>query len=257
MGPVYPVHAFVREGICAEMVQRLQKLISAAGVASRRAAETMIGEGRVTVNGETASIGMSADPEADVICVDGEPISVSARRRYIVLNKPRGYVTTLRDDRGRPTVAELAADAGARLFPVGRLDMDSEGLLILTDDGAAANALMHPRQKVDKLYTVFVQGGDVRASIASMRRMRELDGEPIESPEVTLIELRGQHAELHVTIHEGKNRQIRRMCRACGLGVNRLVRIAEGPILLGELPAGKWRYMTKEEIDFLHQIVRN
>ncbi len=239
------------------MNQRLQKLISAAGIASRRAAEEMIAQGRVTVNGAVASVGMSADPDADDIRVDGEPISIASRRRYIVLHKPKGYVTTMKDDRGRPTVAELTADAGTRLYPVGRLDMDSEGLVILTDDGAAANALMHPRHEVDKLYTVFVQGADIKASVAAMRRMDSLDGEAIAPPSVILIELRGQGAELQVTIHEGKNRQIRRMCKACGLNVSRLIRVAEGPILLGDLPAGKWRIMTKDEISFLQNVAEN
>lgn len=239
------------------MRQRLQKIISAAGIASRRAAERLILEGRVTVNGEAASLGMSADPDTDIVCVDGEPIAISARRHYIVLHKPKGYVTTLKDERGRPTVAELIQDAGARLYPVGRLDMDSEGLLILTDDGDAANALMHPRHAVDKVYTVFVQGADVKSSIRVLEGMTELEGEPIARPKVTLIELKGQWAELQVTIHEGKNRQIRRMCAFCGLRVMRLIRIAEGAVLLGELPAGKWRKMTKEEISFLQEIAEN
>ncbi len=233
------------------MTERLQKILSAAGVASRRASEQYILDGRVTVNGSAATLGMSADPETDDIRVDGEAITVSRRRRYILLHKPRGFVTTMKDDRGRPTVADLTRDAGGRLYPVGRLDMDSEGLLILTDDGAAANALMHPRHEVDKVYTVFVQGPDVKASVKAMQQMEELEGESIRRPGVMLIELRGQQAELQITIHEGKNRQIRRMCAAVGLGVSRLIRIAEGPIHLGELPVGKWRSMTKEEIAFL------
>lgn len=233
------------------MRERLQKLISAGGLASRRAAEDMIREGRVTVNGETASLGMSADPEADTILVDGKPLRLPSRRTYIVLNKPRGYVTTLRDDRGRPTVAELVTGAGGRLYPVGRLDMDSEGLLILTDDGEAANALMHPSHQVDKLYTVFVQGKDVPGSVAKLRTMNMLDGEPISPARVTMIERKGDGAEIQITIHEGKNRQIRRMCKAVGLHVSRLIRVAEGPVLLGELPPGKWRRMTADEISFL------
>lgn len=236
------------------MTQRLQKLISAAGIASRRAAEDMIREGRVTVNGAVAAVGMSADPDMDEVCVDGSPLVIAARRRYIILNKPRGYVTTLRDERGRPTVAELIQDAGTRLYPVGRLDMDSEGLLILTDDGAAANALMHPRHEVDKVYTVFVQGENIKDSVRRMQKMEDLDGEPIRPAQVSLLELKGQGAELQVTIHEGKNRQIRRMCSACGMAVRRLIRLAEGPILLGDLPAGKWRNMSKDEIHFLQEI---
>lgn len=237
------------------MIQRLQKIISAAGIASRRASETMIAEGRVTVNGKTATVGMSADPDVDTILVDGEPISISARRRYIILNKPRGYVTTLKDEFDRPTVAELVADAGGRLYPVGRLDMDSEGLLIMTDDGELANALMHPSHEVNKLYTVFVQGQDIKASVKALQAMDNLEGEPIAKPQVMLIELKGTGAELQITIHEGKNRQIRRMCKACGLGVSRLIRIAEGPVILGDLPLGKWRNMTRDEISFLQKLI--
>ena len=236
------------------MMQRLQKLISAAGIASRRAAEDMILSGRITLNGETATLGMSADPDTDEVLVDGEPLTISRRRRYIVLHKPRGYVTTMKDDRDRPTVAELTKNAGGRLYPVGRLDMDSEGLLIMTDDGAVANALMHPRHRVNKVYTVFVQGQNIKASIQQLKKMNSLDGEPVSPPEVMLIELKGTGAELQITIHEGKNRQIRRMCKAAGLSVKRLIRIAEGPILLGELPQGQWRPMTKEEISFLQEI---
>lgn len=236
------------------MMQRLQKLISAAGIASRRAAEAMILAGRVTVNGVTATLGMSADPDEDLVKVDGEPLTISRHRRYIILHKPRGYVTTMKDDRDRPTVAELTENAGGRLYPIGRLDMDSEGLLIMTDDGAAANALMHPRHQVNKVYTVLVQGQDIKASIRKLEKMDSLEGEPISPPGVMLIELKGTGAELQITIHEGKNRQIRRMCKAAGLSVKRLIRIAEGPILLGDLPQGQWRSMTKEEISFLQEI---
>lgn len=238
------------------MTERLQKLISAAGIASRRAAEKLIEEGRVTVNGEIAAVGMSADPVRDDIRVDGKPVTIAARRRYIVLHKPKGCVTTMKDERGRPTVAELTRDAGGRLYPVGRLDMDSEGLVILTDDGAAANALMHPSHETDKVYSVFVQGMDIKAAVAQLRRMTELEGEPIRPPQVTIIELKGTGAELQIVIHEGKNRQIRRMCAACGLHVSRLIRTAEGAILLGELPQGKWRPMTRDEISYLQKLAK-
>ena len=236
------------------MKQRLQKLLSAAGVASRRAAEEMITAGRVTVNGVKAELGQSADPDTDTVALDGQALHFPARRRYIVLNKPKGYVTTMKDDRGRPTVADLVSDAGGRLYPVGRLDMDSEGLLILTDDGETANALMHPSHQVDKVYTVFVQGEDIPGAIGRLRAMDRLEGEPIARPGVTLIERKGTGAELQVIIHEGKNRQIRRMCAACGLHVSRLIRIAEGPVTLGSLPVGKWRSMTADEISYLQNI---
>lgn len=238
------------------MTQRLQKLISAAGLASRRSAEALITAGRVTVNGRIAGLGESADPAVDDVRLDGEPVRPAAGRRYIVLHKPRGYVTTLQDDRGRPTVAELVADVGRRLYPAGRLDMDSEGLLILTDDGAAANALMHPSHQVDKVYTVFVQGSDIPGALKKLRAMDRLEGEPIAPAQVTLLERKGDGAELQMIIHEGKNRQIRRMCAACSLAVRRLIRVAEGPVTLGSLPAGKWRSMTAEEISYLHNLVR-
>ena len=236
------------------MKERLQKILSSAGVASRREAEKWIAAGRVTVNGDTAVIGMSADPDVDDIRVDRERISKIRKKRYIVLHKPRGVLTTMKDEKGRPTVAEFVEGVGTRVYPVGRLDMDSEGLLILTNDGDAANAVMHPGCEVDKVYTVFVQGQDIRNSVRQLGSMKALDGEPIAPPRVSMIELKGQWAELQVTIHEGKNRQIRRMCDACGMKVVRLIRIAEGPVHLGELPPGKWRDMTRDEIRSLHEI---
>lgn len=225
------------------MAERLQKLISAAGLASRRAAEAMILEGRVTVNGETATLGQSADPETDAVCVDGRPLRCGAARTYLMLHKPRGYVTTLSDERGRPTVAALVQDAGRRVYPVGRLDMDSEGLLLMTDDGAFANALTHPSHEIDKVYRTVVSG-DIAAALPLLRAMTELDGEPIHAPRVEPA----ADGALLITIHEGKNRQVRRMCAAAGLRVLRLIRVAEGPLRLGELPAGKWRYLTEDEV---------
>jgi pseudouridine synthase len=236
------------------MKQRLQKLISTAGLASRRAAEEMIQTGRVTVNGLPATLGMSADPDLDEVRVDTKPLRLPKTYHYIMLHKPRGTVTTLSDDRGRPTVADLTKDAGGRLYPVGRLDMDSEGLLILTDDGAVANALMHPSHEVDKVYTVFVRGSDIKESVQKLNAMRVLEGEPIAPPKAVLVELDGAQAEITITIHEGKNRQVRRMCAQCDLEVRRLIRVAEGALTLGNLPNGKWRSLTKEEIAFLHKI---
>ena len=158
------------------MQQRLQKCISEAGVASRRAAETMISAGRVTVNGQIAQLGAQADPETDVICIDGRPLPARAPKRYIMLNKPRGYVTTMHDERGRKTVADLVASAGERLYPVGRLDLDSEGLLILTNDGEIANCLMHPSHEIPKTYEVDVEGGNLAAAAETMHAVTELEG---------------------------------------------------------------------------------
>lgn len=168
------------------MQQRLQKCISEAGVASRRAAETMICAGRVTVNGCVAQLGAQADPETDVICIDGRPLPSKAPKRYIMLNKPRGYVTTLHDERGRKTVADLVASLGERLYPVGRLDLDSEGLLILTNDGEIANCLMHPSHEITKTYEVDVAGGDLAAAAEVMHAVTELEGYRVRPAEVTV-----------------------------------------------------------------------
>lgn len=234
------------------MKERLQKLISSAGLASRRAAEELIKQGRVEVNGETASLGMSADPELDDIRVNGKRLRISGTRVYIMLNKPRGYVTTLSDEKGRKTVAELVKGAGRRLYPVGRLDLNSEGLLIMTDGGEAANALMHPSHEVGKTYRVTVSGREPEAAVRELEALREVEGEPIRPAQVSLAGETGEGKYmLDVTIHEGRNRQVRKMCAAAGLEVRRLVRIAEGELSLGGLQTGKWRHLTSEELDWL------
>lgn len=226
------------------MAERLQKLISAAGIASRRAAEKMIEDGRVSVNGVRAVRGQSADPTLDEILVDGRPIcTLPAEKTYIMLNKPRGYVTTLSDEKGRPTVAELVRDAGKRLYPVGRLDMDSDGLLLLTDDGDFANAMMHPSGEVNKTYRTVVRG-DISAALPVLRTSMEIDGYRIRPAEVHIA----GDSTLDITIHEGRNRQVRKMCAAAGLTVLRLTRIAEGELTLGDLAPGTWRYLTENEI---------
>ena len=212
------------------MEERLQKLLSAAGVCSRRTAETYLTAGRVTVNGQTARLGQRADPDRDEILVDGRPLAPRAEAVYILLNKPRGYVSTLSDERGRKTVAELVADCGTRVYPVGRLDLDSEGLLLLTNDGAWAQHLLHPKHEGEKTYHV-----------------TDLEGEPIRPARVEVLRETPGTAVLAVTIHEGKNRQVRRMCAQCGLTVKRLRRVREGALELGDLPPGKWRYLTQDE----------
>jgi 23S rRNA pseudouridine2605 synthase len=232
------------------MTERLQKILSGRGVASRRAAEKMIEEGRVTVNGRVVLLGESADPDADEILVDGSALPSVSENVYILLHKPRGYVTTVSDDRGRKTVMELVRDCPARVYPVGRLDMDSEGLLLMTNDGAFANALMHPRHNVDKTYEVWVTGYH-NASLALLMRPITLDGYTIRKPEVKLLWEDGGKAKLLVTIHEGRNRQIRRMCEAADMKVTRLRRVSEGSLKLDDLQLGKWRYLTREEIDRL------
>lgn len=229
------------------MRERLQKILSARGLASRRKAEQMIQNGTVTVNGVTAALGDSADPELDRICVNGQPLPTGQRFVYILLNKPRGYVTTLSDEKGRPNAAQLVADCGTRVYPVGRLDMDSEGLLLFTNDGAFANALTHPKQEVEKIYEVwavgYAPGGEEKLS-----RPIVLDGYRIRPPKVVLLSANGEKAKFRVTIHEGRNRQIRRMCEAAGMRCTRLRRIQEGSLRLGNLPCGAWRYLTPEEV---------
>ena len=229
------------------MKERLQKILSARGVASRRKAEEMIAQGQVTINGTPAGLGDTADPETDVILVSGQPLPKQENYIYLLLNKPRGYVTTLSDEKGRPNAAQLVVDCGTRVYPVGRLDMDSEGLLLFTNDGAFANALMHPKQEVKKTYEVWVTGyhpgGEVQLS-----RPITLDGYTIRPPKVKLIRADGQKAKFLVTIQEGRNRQVRRMCEAAGMHCTRLRRIQEGSLSLGSLPLGKWRYLTPEEL---------
>lgn len=229
------------------MAERLQKILSARGVASRRTAETWIQQGRVMVNGIPARLGDTADPEQDEILLDGKPLPRGREPVYILLNKPRGYVTTLSDEQGRPNAAQLVADCGVRVYPVGRLDMDSEGLLLFTNDGAFANALMHPKHQVKKTYDVWVTGYVPGAEIRLARPI-ELDGYTIRKPEVKLFKADGNRARLRVTIHEGRNRQIRRMCQAAGMTVTRLRRIREGSVWLGDLAPGAWRHLTREEV---------
>lgn len=229
------------------MTQRIQKILSARGVASRRSAEEMIIAGRVTVNGRVAMLGDSADPDIDRILVDGKELPSTPGSVYIMLHKPRGYVTTLSDEKGRKTVADLVKDCGQRVYPVGRLDYDSEGLLLLTNDGEFANAMMHPKHRVEKTYAVWVSGYREEAT-ALLKQPIELDGYKIRPPKVQLIRYEGSKALYHVTIGEGRNRQVRRMCAHAGMEVVRLKRIREGKLELGNLPLGKWRYLTEQEI---------
>lgn len=229
------------------MEERLQKLLSAAGVCSRRTAEGYIEAGRVTVNGETARLGAKADPDRDDVRLDGKPLPKPAEPVVLLLNKPRGYVTTLSDEKGRRTVAELVKGCGARVYPVGRLDLDSEGLLLMTNDGALARRLTHPGCEVEKTYHVWVRG-PVEQAAERLSRLRDLEGEPISPARVETLRREEGTAKLAVTIHQGRNRQVRRMCAACGLEVTRLRRVREHTLELGSLPPGKWRYLTEEEV---------
>lgn len=229
------------------MKERIQKILSARGVASRRKAEALIEAGRVSCNGAVCALGDTADADTDTITVDGVVIGGQPDYVYIMLHKPRGFVTTLCDEKGRKSVSQLVADCGVRVYPVGRLDMDSEGLLLFTNDGEFANSLMHPKHEVDKTYLVTVLGFS-REGLEKLKMPITLDGYTIRTPEVSLVKVREGRAELLVTIHEGRNRQVRRMCAAADMTVTRLVRIREGCLSLGGLPKGKWRHLTPEEV---------
>ena len=233
------------------MEERLQKLISACGLASRRKAEEWITQGRVTVNGERASLGDRADLDRDQVMVDGRPLRLKEEHIYLMLNKPRGYVSTLSDEKGRKTVAQLVSGCGRRVWPVGRLDLDSEGLLILTDDGDLTQRLLHPSHEVEKEYLVWVTG-NVEKALPLLSSPMELDGETLAPARVRRGRSTGGVHQLSITIHQGKNRQVRRMCDQAGLTVLRLKRIREGALPLDRtLKPGQWRPLTGPELSGL------
>ena len=232
------------------MGERIQKRISASGLMSRRAAEEAIASGRVTVNGRAALLGERAEPD-DEILVDGKALPRQREKHYILLNKPRGTVTTLRDEKGRRNVSELVKLPGVRLYPVGRLDMDSEGLLLMTDDGDFANRVMHPSHEVDKTYLTWVRGDALDAAVGALGSPMTVDGYPVRPAAVVIRERFEDGGLLEITIHEGRNRQVRKMCAQAGLRVTRLVRIAEGGLRLSGLKSGSWRYLTPEEVHML------
>ena len=230
------------------MEERLQKILSAAGLCSRRQAEEWLKAGRVTVDGRIAALGDKADPERSAVAVDGKPLAPPPEKVYLMLNKPRGYVTTLSDERGRAAVAELTADCGTRVYPVGRLDCDSDGLLLLTNDGDFAQRMAHPSHRKEKEYHVTVTGrlAGCERRLAALTALE--DGSPIVPSRVTVLRRDGGTWVLSVTICQGLNRQIRRMCALAELRVKRLQRVREGSLTLGNLPLGKWRYLTAEEV---------
>jgi len=233
---------------------RLQKIISQAGVASRRAAEKLIAEGRVTVNGETVvEMGTKADPSRDDIRIDGRRLKSPERHRYILLNKPAGYVTTRADPQRRPTVVDLLVGVKEYVYPVGRLDYDTQGLLLLTNDGDLAARLTHPRHEVDRTYEARVAGMPDDEAIERLRRGIPLDGRRTHPADVTLINKgrRDEDGVLHVTIREGRNRQVRRMLEAVGHPVRSLRRIRFGPLTLRGLQPGTWRELTAPEVEKL------
>ena len=232
---------------------RLQKYLASCGVASRRNAEQYILDGRVSVNGEIIRIlGTQVDENTDIVQVDGCTVTPEAEKHYLAYNKPVGEVTTVSDPEGRATVMDRFRDYPVRLFPVGRLDYDSEGLLLLTNDGDFANRVMHPSHNVSKTYRTWVEGEDVGSAVEALRAPMEIDGYITSPAEVDFEELIPGGAVLLITIHEGRNRQIRKMCEAAGLKVRRLVRISEGGLELGELKPGTWRYLGEDEIQMFN-----
>lgn len=234
------------------MTERLQKIIAAAGITSRRAAEELILNGRVAVNGVVVTeLGSKADPASDLITLDGKPIKPAEKLYYVLLHKPAGYVTSLKDPQGRHLVTELVTDIPERLFPVGRLDYNSEGLLLLTNDGGWANRLMHPRHQVDKEYHVRVRGKVDPQQLKRLAEGVELEDGPTAAATVRLLRNEQLNDWLSITIREGRNRQVRRMCAAVGLFVVRLRRIRYGNLTLGGLQPGEHRLLSKEEAQAL------
>ncbi|MCI8387210.1 MAG: rRNA pseudouridine synthase [Clostridiales bacterium] len=238
---------------------RIQKYLADAGVMSRRAAEREIALGSVLVNGVPAEIGQKIDPERDVVKYRGRVIKQGFKKYvYIMLNKPRGYVTTASDERGRPTVVELTREVGERIYPVGRLDMDSEGLLLLTNDGELTNKLTHPRHSIPKIYHVEVSGTVDEVTLRKLSSPLEIDGYKIRPVDVSVVSMpqsdsaaRKKTTVLKMELFEGRNRQIRKMCEQCGLDVVRLTRIAIGNLKLGSLKPGDWRHLTRTQIEYL------
>jgi 23S rRNA pseudouridine2605 synthase len=235
-------------------MQRLQKVLSQAGIASRRAAERLIAEGRVTLNGSTVrEMGVKADPSVDDIRVDGRRVKSAARPRYLLLNKPKGFVTTRSDPQRRPTVIDLVSGVREYVYPVGRLDYDSEGLLLLTNDGDLAAKLTHPRHGVERTYEARVAGMPDGEALDRLRRGIPLDGHRTLPAKVVLVheKRRDGNGLLRITIREGRNRQVRRMCEAVGHPVQSLRRVRFGPLEGRGLGVGQWRELTSEEVEKL------
>ena len=232
---------------------RLQKFFTDCGILSRRAAEAEIAAGRVRVNGAVATLGDKIDPDTDRVEYRGKLIRPRATRAhtYLMLHKPRGYVTTLSDEKGRKTVADLIPASVGRVYPIGRLDMDSEGLLLLTDDGALTERLTHPRHEIPKIYHVTVAGEVSDAKLEALCRPFLLDGYATRPAGVSKISTEGGTTCLRFELYEGRNRQIRRMCEKTGLQIKRLTRVAIGKITLGELPLGRYRTLTAKEVAYL------
>ncbi len=232
------------------MRERLQKILASAGITSRRKAEKLILEGRVVVNGTAASLGDSADLETDRIIVDGRAVETAQTHLYLALYKPRGYLSSVSDERGRKTVTDLVSGCGTRVYPIGRLDLQSEGLLLLTNDGEFANLVSHPRYENEKTYFVSVRG-EVETKLPALMLPIEIEGKMTRPAEVEVLSDDGEKAKLRFTIREGRNRQVRRICETAGLEVTRLVRYSEGCVTIDGLRPGQWRRLTDQEVQTL------
>jgi 23S rRNA pseudouridine2605 synthase len=233
---------------------RLQKVLAAAGIGSRRACEELIAAGRVSVDGRRVDrLGTRIDPATAIVTVDGERINVRDDLVYLLLNKPRGVLSAMSDDRGRRTVGDLVADRPERLFHVGRLDADSEGLLLLTSDGELAHRLMHPRYGVAKTYLATVPGPVPRTVLRRLRTGVQLDDGPVRADAVRIVQTAGERAIVEVVLHEGRKHIVRRLLAEVGHPVQRLVRTAIGPVRLGGLRAGALRELTREELAALYR----
>lgn len=232
---------------------RLQKFVAECGLMSRRAAEKEISAGNITVNGEAVELGRVIDPSRDKVAYKGRPVlkKRNSHKLYLMLNKPRGYVTTMSDDKDRKCVASLVKDVGERVYPVGRLDYESEGMLIMTNDGDLANKLMHPSHHIPKTYNVRIEGDVTKEQLKSLSSEMEIDGYTIQPVECKVLRAKNGYTMLEMVLKEGRNRQIRKMCEQVGLEISILRRVAVGDIEMTDLRAGKWRWLTREEIEYL------
>lgn len=236
-------------------MERLQKFLAHCGVASRRGAEDMIRQGRVSVNGEIIrEMGVQIDGNYDSVAVDGVPVVPEKKMVYVLLNKPTGYVTTVSDDKGRNTVMDLVADIPVRIYPVGRLDYDTEGLLLMTNDGDLTYRITHPKNNIEKTYVAEVTGNITMQTLTKLRNGVYLDGVKTSPAKVEVIGATQFGTKLEITIHEGKNRQVRRMFESVGCIVKRLKRTREAGLILGHVPLGHWRKLTEAEVNMLKKI---